>query len=197
VARLRFSIHGQVLELAGPETPPSNPEDVLTRDSISRAAGAVPEGYTLPDIGVLVRSRHAPQRAVGFRMLAAVLRRARPSVGQIGLEGQLLPQHVLLDVSPEQQQQGQQGQQQQQQCVGTGVLWSDVWQYAVVALRAVMLCRLALDEDNAQVGHVGQGYHSMMPHTYAKPQSLEPQLWGGVNVLLMCVWVLGSSRTAS
>lgn len=149
VARLRFSIHGQVLELAGPETPPSNPEEVLMRDNISRAAGVVPEGYTLPDIGVLVRSRHGPHRAVGFKMLATVLRRAQPLVYHVGPDGDLIPQPVLLDV---QQQQQEQDQEEGQGSSSTGVFWADVWQYAVVALRAVMLCRLGLDEDNAQVG---------------------------------------------
>jgi hypothetical protein len=59
---------------------------------------------------------------------------------------------VVLDALPDDQQQQQQGQQQQQQFSReTGVSWPDVWQYAVVVLRAVMLCRLGLDEDNVQV----------------------------------------------
>jgi hypothetical protein len=94
-------------------------------------------------------------------MLAAVLRRAQPLVCHVGAGGQLQPQPVLLDVLPpaqtQQQQQQQLVQQQQQQqqeeavSVEMGVNWPDVWQYAVVALRAVVLCRLGLDEDNVQV----------------------------------------------
>ena len=99
-------------------------------------------------------------------MLGAVLRRAQPLVHHVGDGGQLQQQQVMLDVLPSPplslplslpQQQGVGEQQQQQQqaevvaAAATGVLWPDVWQYAVVALRAVMLCRLGLDEDNLQV----------------------------------------------
>jgi hypothetical protein len=92
-------------------------------------------------------------------MLGAVLRRAQPLVYHVGDGGQLQQQQVMLDLlppPPQQQQQQGLGKQQQQQAevvgaAATGVMWPDVWQYAVVALRAVMLCRLGLDEDNLQV----------------------------------------------
>jgi hypothetical protein len=153
VARLRFSLDGQVLELADAKTPPTPDAEVLLRDNMSRAAGVVPQGYSLPEMRVLMRSGHAPQRAAGFRMLATVLRRAQPSVLHVGMDGQLLQQPVLL----EELQQPQQGVdsdnlvQQQQQQQDTGVHWAQVWEYAVVALRAVPLCRLGLDDEHGQV----------------------------------------------
>jgi hypothetical protein len=162
VARLRFSLDGQVLELSGPQTPPTPDEEVLMRDSISRAAGAVPNGYTLPEMRVLVRSSHAPQRAAGFRMLAAVLRRAQPNVLHVCGDGHLIQQEVLLeaelavDTVNWQQQQAQQGPVAAAAAAAvssraTGVLWTQIWEYSVVALRAVLLCRLSLDDDNSQV----------------------------------------------
>jgi hypothetical protein len=158
VARLRFSLDGQVLELADAKTPPTPDAEVLLRDNMSRAAGVVPQGYSLPEMRVLMRSGHAPQRAAGFRMLAVVMRRAQPSVLHVGMDGQLQQQPVLLDEQQQQQQdadepgatkQEQHCQQQQQQ--GTGVHWAQVWEYAVVALRAVLLCRLGLDDEHGQV----------------------------------------------
>jgi hypothetical protein len=175
VARLRFSLDGQVLELADAKTPPTPDEEVLLRDNMSRAAGVVPQGYTLPEMRVLVRSGHAPQRAAGFRMLAVVLRRAQPSVLHVGQDGQLMQQPVLIEQQqqqqddgsaaeqqhedPYQQQQQQhqyigsadQQQQQQQQQQSTGVHWAQVWEYAIVALRAILLCRLGLDDEHGQV----------------------------------------------
>jgi hypothetical protein len=106
---------------------------------------------------VMVRSRHAPQRALGYRMLAAVLRRAQPQVQAVGIDGQLQRRRVTLEAAPPTAAAAAAAAaatdvSDQRAGANTCVTWDDVWQYAVVALRAVPLCRLGLDQDNAQVG---------------------------------------------
>ncbi|KAF8057274.1 Oxsr1 [Scenedesmus sp. PABB004] len=140
VARLRFSPDGAVLELSadGAAGGAAPDEGVLLRDSLSRAAGAVPDGYTLPELRLLLRSAHPPQRAAGFRLLAVVLRRARAGLGCGG--GAAGEVRVEAGGPPGGAPPG-----------ATGVAWAQVWEYAVVVLRAALLCRLGLDDDNAGV----------------------------------------------
>lgn len=49
------------------------------RDALSVSEGTAPEGYTVTELLLLARSSMPNQRALALRMLADVLRRARPS----------------------------------------------------------------------------------------------------------------------
>jgi RPAP1-like, N-terminal/RPAP1-like, C-terminal len=159
VARLRFGVEGELLSVDLPGAAAIQDADVLMRDSLSRATGTVPQGYSLPELRALLRSAHAPQRATGYRLLGTLLRRSRPGLHVLGEDGQLLPRPALLDLVPggdsqqqrQQEQRQQEQQQQQQQSRDTGADWTQIWQYLLVALRAAALIRLGLDDDAAQV----------------------------------------------
>lgn len=94
--RLALGLDGEVVGVRPAGAPPSPAEHVLMRDSLRRAAGAAPEGYTLAELPLLLRSSHAPQRALGLRMLAAVARRARPDVCCVGASLREEPRAVML-----------------------------------------------------------------------------------------------------
>ena len=130
------------------------------RDTLRSDEGLVPEGYTLTELLLLARSSLPNHRAAAMRMLADVLRRARPSRATLGAAAAVVPlppSHppaALLDHSS---QPAPQGQQQAGTSAGArpaaapAVHWHQVWQYAVHDLAVAPHVRLALDDDHAAV----------------------------------------------
>ena len=130
------------------------------RDALRVDEGSVPEGYTLTELLLLARSSLANHRALALRMLADILRRARPSrLSFIKPEPVELHELVPTPAAPAPTPVGSTptmlsdlvGCSTTKTRSAATVYWRNVWQYAEHDLPVAPHLRLALDDDCAPV----------------------------------------------
>ncbi|GBF92575.1 hypothetical protein Rsub_05189 [Raphidocelis subcapitata] len=177
VARLRFGLGAEVLGADAPGAAAASDEAVLARDQISRDRGAAPEGYTLDELRALARSSHAPQRAAALRALGALLEAARPRLGAEGPGGGPAARALELPASV---MEGERALPAPPPAVD----WETVREYLVVAVRAVVLLRLGLDDDSTSVFSAA----ASALRTLLAPASDEAAVWEAADASAAVGW---------
>ncbi len=140
---------------------------VLLRDAVRAGQGLVPEGYTPTEMLLLARSSLPNHRALAMRMLADVLRAARPSHSLLTKLPHTVPLPPDTDLSQPGPQQpvtsspdtAEAGRAAQPPSPPTPpqLAWHQVWRYVVHDLAAAAHVRLALDDECAPVAAAAAG----------------------------------------
>ncbi|MEW5303400.1 MAG: hypothetical protein WDW36_006098 [Sanguina aurantia] len=145
VARLRWSLHGEVVGLQREDERVVD-EEVLKRDVLRQDEGSAPEGYTLGELLTLARSSVPSQRTASMHMLSDIMAHARPRVDALSEQGKARAQAVPIP-----------GRVRAMLGPAVTVTWQEVWFFNVTQLVVVAHLRLALDDENPSVAAAAAG----------------------------------------